>query len=83
MSRAPAPSTRRALATAAGLLAVAALVGIPVELSISLVDHPVIAPSPFASVLLLGSCLLLVRSGLELRRREAARSAARPPVSGL
>lgn len=83
MFLAKAASKRRAQVTTTGLLAVAALVGIPVELSIGLAEHPVIAPSPLAWLLLLGSCLLLVRSGLELRRLESARSAPRPPVPGL
>jgi hypothetical protein len=66
-----------------GLLAVVALVGLPVEVSIGLVEQPVFRPSALASLLLFGSCLLLVGSGLELRRLEAARAAARPPVPDL
>jgi hypothetical protein len=63
-----------------GLIAVLALVSLPVELTIGLVDHPVVAPGRLASLLLIGSCLLLVGSGLGLRREEAARAGARRPT---
>ncbi|HSE04922.1 MAG TPA: hypothetical protein VLK35_12280 [Methylomirabilota bacterium] len=64
------------------LLAVVTLVGLPVEITIGLFEHPVIAPPWAASLLLLGSCLLLLGSGIGLRRLEAARTAARPPAAG-
>jgi len=80
MRRAWSAARRRASAVT-GLLAVVALVGLPVEVTIRLFEHPVIAPPRLASLLLLGSCLLLVGSGLGLRRLEA-RSGARPPASG-
>jgi hypothetical protein len=66
-----------------GFVAVLALVSLPVELRVGFVDHPVIAPAPVASMLLIGSCLLLVGSGLGLRRLEAARAGARRPTPGL
>lgn len=64
------------------LLAVVTLVGLPVEITIALVEEPVIAPPRLASLLLLGSCLLLLGSGIGLRRLEAARAATRPPAPG-
>ena len=66
-----------------GLVAVLALVSLPVEVTIGFVEHPVVAPAPVASVLLIGSCLLLVGSGLGLRRLEAARVGARRPTPGV
>ena len=66
-----------------GLVAVLALVSLPVEVTIGLVEHPVVAPAPVASLLLIGSCLLLVGSGLGLRRVEAARVGARRPTPGV
>lgn len=67
-----------------GVLTLLALVGLPVELTITLSEQqPVLAASPLASVLLAGSCLLLVRSGLELRRLAAAQAGPPPPVPGL
>ena len=66
-----------------GLVAVLALVSLPVEVTIGFVEHPVVAPAPVASLLLIGSCLLLVGSGLGLRRLEAARVGARRPTPGV
>jgi hypothetical protein len=63
-----------------GLVAMVALVSLPVEVTIRLVEHPVVPPGPVASVLLIASCLLLVGSGLGLRREEAARAGARRPT---
>jgi hypothetical protein len=63
-----------------GLIAVLALVSLPVEVTIRLVEHPVVPPGLRASLLLIGSCLLLVGSGLGLRREEAARASARRPT---
>lgn len=63
-----------------GLIAVLALVSLPVEVTIGLVEHPVVAPGRLASLLLIGSCLLLVGSGLGLHREEAARAGARRPT---
>ncbi|HEX4996537.1 MAG TPA: hypothetical protein VFX87_16270 [Methylomirabilota bacterium] len=60
-----------------GLIAVLALVSLPVEVTIGLIEHPVVPPGRLASLLLIGSCLLLVGSGLGLRREEAARAGAR------
>jgi hypothetical protein len=57
--------------TVRGILASAALlalVGVPVEFTIGLVEHPIVAPPHAASLLLIGSCLLLIGSGLGLRR---------------
>jgi hypothetical protein len=66
-----------------GLVAVVALVSLPVEVRIGLVKHPIVAPAPVVSLLLIGSCLLLVGSGLGLRRLEAARADARRPTPGV
>jgi hypothetical protein len=71
------PALKRRASVATGLLAVLALVGLPVEITIRLVEEPVIAPAPVAWLLLLGSCLLLLGSGVSLRRLAAARAAAR------
>ena len=65
-----------------GLLALVALVSLPVELVVGLVEHPVMAPSPLVTLLNVGSCLLLVWSGLGLRRLEAARALAQRPSPG-
>jgi len=64
-----------------GLIAVLALVSVPVEITIGLVEHtPLVPPGRLASLLLIGSCLLLVGGGLGLRREEAARAGARRPT---
>jgi hypothetical protein len=68
--------------TTVGLLALVALVGLPVELVVRLAEHPVVAPSPVVTLLNVGSCLLLVWSGLGLRRLEAARALAQRPSPG-
>lgn len=81
MRGAPRALKRRACVVA-GLIAVLALVGLPVEVTIRLVEHPVVAPAPVVSFLLLGSCLLLLGSGLGLRRLEAVRSGASRPTPG-
>ena len=63
-----------------GLIAGLALVSLPVEVTIALTEHPVIAPTPEVSLLLIGSCLLLVGSGVGLRREEASRAGTRRPT---
>ena len=65
-----------------GLLALAALVSLPVDLVVGLAEHPVVAPAPVVTLLNVGSCLLLVWSGLGLRRLEAARPLTRRPSPG-
>jgi len=78
-----APTGRYAwVPTTVGLLALVALVGLPVELVVRLAEHPVVAPSPVVTLLNVGSCLLLVWSGLGLRRLEAARALAQRPSPG-
>ncbi len=67
--------TRRAPAVM-GLLAVLALVILPVELTVGLAESPIVAPSRMVSLLVIGSCVLLVWSGVGLRRLEAARALA-------
>jgi hypothetical protein len=62
--------TIRGILASAALLA---LVGVPVEFTIGLVEHPIVAPPHVASLLLIGSCLLLIGSGLGLRRIEIER----------
>jgi hypothetical protein len=65
-----------------GLLALLAIVSLPVEFRVALVEHPVVAPPLLATLLLVGSCLLLVWSGFGLRRLEAERTLAQPPSPG-
>lgn len=65
--------------TGAGLLATLAVVSLPVELTIRLAEHPVVAPAPAVTLLTVGSCLLLVWSGLGLRRLETVRPLIAPP----
>jgi hypothetical protein len=65
-----------------GLVAVLALVSMPIEVTVGLVEYPVVAPAPVVSLLLIGSCLLLVGSGIGLRRLEAAQAGARRPTPG-
>ena len=64
------------------LLATLALVSVPLEITIRLADYPVVVPRPVVTLLTIGSCLLLVWSGLGLRRLEAERLARRPPSLG-
>ncbi|HEY7041577.1 MAG TPA: hypothetical protein VID28_22100 [Methylomirabilota bacterium] len=64
------------------LLATLALVSLPVDVTIRMAEYPVIAPRPVVTFLTIGSCLLLVWSGLGLRRIEAERSSRRPPTLG-
>jgi hypothetical protein len=65
-----------------GLLATLTIVSMPVEITIRLAEHPVVAPTPLVTFLTIGSCLLLVWSGLGLRRLEAERESRRPPTLG-
>jgi hypothetical protein len=64
-----------------GLLALLACVGMPVEVTLRLAEHPVVPPPPAATVLLAGSCLLLVWSGWGLRRLAAERGLAQTPTT--
>lgn len=79
MRRLPGALKWRASAVT-GFIAGLALVSLPIEVTIGLSDHPVIPPGGLASLLLIGSCLLLVGSGLGLRRVEAARAGAGRPT---
>ncbi len=80
--RSAAPRLYPWVPTTVGLLALVALISLPVELVVGLVEHPVVAPSPVVTLLNVGSCLLLVWSGLGLRRLEAARALAQRPSPG-
>jgi hypothetical protein len=80
--RRAARALKRRASTVTGLLAVLALVSLPIEVTIRLVEQPVVAPTPVVSVLLIASCLLLLGSGLGLRRLEAARTGAPGPTPG-
>ncbi|HZP38168.1 MAG TPA: hypothetical protein VFE48_16915 [Methylomirabilota bacterium] len=65
------------------VLALLGVVAAPVEVRVLLVDDPVVAPPVLATALTISSCLLLVWSGLGLRRTAAARALqARPPAPG-
>jgi len=75
------PMSRRA-PLLMGLLAVLVLVVLPVELRVELVESPVVAPSRAVSFLIIGSCLLLIWSGVGLRRLEAARMLAQQRTPG-
>lgn len=79
----PQQALKRRASAVTGLAAVVTLVGLPVEVTIGLAEQPVLAPPLAASLLLIASCLLLVGSGLGLRRLATARSAVPPPVPGL
>jgi len=68
--------------TATGLLAALVTVSLPVEITIRLVDHPIIAPRPVVTILTVGSCLLLLWSGLGLRRLQATRTLGPGPTLG-
>ena len=61
------------------LLALLGCVGVPVEVTLGLVEQPVVPPPRAASVLLVASCLLLIWSGLGLRRLAAGRGLEQPP----
>lgn len=65
-----------------GALTLLALVSLPLELAVGLADHPVVAPTPVVTLLHVGSCLLLIWSGLGLRRLEASRALAGQPSPG-
>ena len=65
-----------------GALSLLTLVSLPAELAIGLVDQPVVAPMPVVTLLQVGSCSLLIWSGLGLRRLEAARALAERPAPG-
>jgi hypothetical protein len=65
-----------------GVLAMLALVSMPVEITLQFVEHPVVALPRVAALLLVGSGLLLVWSGLGLRRLAAARAAEQRPTPG-
>ena len=79
MRRLPGALKWRASAVT-GFIAGLALVSLPIEVTIGLTEHPVIAPTPEESLLLISSCLLLVGSGVGLRREEASRAGARRPT---
>jgi hypothetical protein len=65
-----------------GLIATLTVVGAPIEVTVRLVDYPVVAPRPVVTFLTIGSCLLLVWSGLGLRRLEAERLSRRQSTLG-
>ena len=66
-----------------GLLALLACVGVPVEVTLGLAEYPVVPPPRAATVLLAGSCLLLLWSGWGLRRLATERGLAPTPTAGL
>jgi hypothetical protein len=66
-----------------GLLALLACVGVPLEITLGLAEYPVVPPPRAATVLLAGSCMLLLWSGWGLRRLAAERGVAQTPTAGL
>ncbi|HET8531498.1 MAG TPA: hypothetical protein VFO08_10145 [Methylomirabilota bacterium] len=62
-----------------GLLALLGCVGVPIEITLGLAEQPVVPLPRGASILLVGSCLLLIWSGLGLRRLAAERGLEQPP----
>jgi hypothetical protein len=79
----PPHSLRSWAPAGVGAFALLGLVGVPVEITLRLVEHPVVAPPLVTTVLLVGSCLLLMWSGLGLRRLAGERALARRPTPGL
>jgi len=79
----PPHSLRSWAPASVGALALFGLVGVPVEITLRLVEHPVVAPPPVTTFLLVGSCLLLVWSGLGLRRLAGERALAQRPTPGV
>ena len=71
------------LRAGAGLVGTLTLVGLPVEFTVHLAEYPVVAPPRMVTFLIIGSCLLLVWSGLGLRRLEAERVSRERPTLGL
>lgn len=78
----PPHSLRSWIPAGVGVLALLGLVSVPVEITLQLVEHPVVAPPRGATLLLVGSCLLLVWSGLGLRRLAAERTLSGRPTPG-
>jgi hypothetical protein len=75
----PSPPTPGWIRASIGLLALLGCVGVPMEITLVLTEQPVVPPPRGASILLVGSCLLLIWSGLGLRRLAAARGLEQPP----
>ena len=65
------------------LLALLACLGVPVEITLAVAEHPVAPPPRAATGLLIGSCLLLLWSSCGLRRTAAERGLAQTPTPGL
>lgn len=66
----------------AALLATLMLVSLPVDFTIRLAEHPVVAPPRVVTFLIIASCMLLVFSGLGLRRLAAERVEREQPTLG-
>ena len=75
----PSPPSTGWIRASVGLLALLGCLGVPMELTLGLTEHPVVPPPRGASILLVGSCLLLIWSGFGLRRLAAARALGQPP----
>jgi len=78
MPQPPPPPTGWIRASVA-LLALLGCVGVPIEVTLGLAEQPVVPPPRAATMLLVGSCLLLIWSGLGLRRLAAGRGLGQPP----
>lgn len=70
------------LRAGAGLVATLTFVSLPVDFTIRLAEHPVVAPPRAVTFLTIASCMLLVFSGLGLRRLEAERVEREQPTLG-
>jgi hypothetical protein len=78
MPQPPHPTTGWIRASVA-LLALLGCVGVPIEVTLGLAEQPVVPPPRAATMLLVSSCLLLIWSGLGLRRLAAGRGLGQPP----
>ena len=76
-------TTAGCIRAGAGLIATLSLVSLPVEFTVRLTEYPVVAPPLVVTFLTIGSCLLLVWSGLGLRRLEAERISRERPTLGI
>jgi hypothetical protein len=75
----PSPPSTGWIRASVGLLALLGCVGVPIEITLGLAEQPVVPPPPAVTILIVGSCLLLIWSGLGLRRLAAGDGLEQPP----